>query len=456
MPLSKSPLPPSYSAFAGFLVPLMLTNILQAISGTLSSVFLGRNLGAEALAVAGTFFPILFLLISFSIGVGAGASVLIGRAFGAGDTDKIRLIAGTAVTATFGCGIASAIGGCLFIDRALLLIGTPEALLVPTTLYARAMLLASPLIFFFMVYSSLLRGMGDTRTPLAALMLMCVVNLMSTPWLLTGGFGFRGFGIEGAGIATILTFSAGLLFIIFDLGRRRHALAFDQNFLPHLRIDLAELQDIFRIGVPTGVQVILISIAELAILAVVNRFGESAVAAYGAVNQVVVFVQFPAVSIAIAASIFGAQALGAGCAWHLPSIIRKSLLLNFIISGCLIAATYAGDRALLGLFLENGHILSEARTILHITLWSHILFTTAGVLVGIMRASGVVWVPTIISMFAIVCVEVPVAYAFSGPFGLEGVWLAYPVAFATLLASQAVYFWFVWRPKNLAPATIAS
>ncbi len=144
-----------------------------------------------------------------------------------------------------------------------------------------------------------------------------------------------------------------------------------------------------------------------------NRHGSSATAAYGAVTQVVNYVQFPALSIAITASILGAQAIGAGKFERVRAILRTGLWLNAAITGSLVLLGYALSHWLLGLFITQPEVRAQAEHLLHIMLWSLLLFGFQAVVGGIMRASGVVLVPVAISIGCIALVQLPAAYALS-------------------------------------------
>ena len=122
-----------------------------------------------------------------------------------------------------------------------------------------------------------------------------------------------------------MSFVVATAWLGFHLRRKKSALAPDADFLRHLRVRPALLKAVLKVGVPTGVQMIVVSLAEIALLSFVNAYGSNATAAYGAVNQVVAYVQFPAISIAITASILGAQAIGAGQAQRLGAITRTAL-----------------------------------------------------------------------------------------------------------------------------------
>ena len=208
---------------------------------------------------------------------------------------------------------------------------------------------------------------------------------------------------------------------------------------------------LFRsIGVPTGLQVMMVSLAEIAVISFVNRFGSSATAAYGAVNQVVNYVQFPAISIGISASIFGAQCIGARREDKLGSVIRSAVGLNYFIGAILIGLCYLFAWAILGWFITDLNTLHIAHQLLMITLWSYAIFGNWSVLSGIMRGSGdVIW-PTAIGIFTIWGVEVPAAYLLMQHVGLKGVWLGYPIAYCVGLTLAFCYYEFVWKRKTHA------
>lgn len=440
---------PLWRTFLLFLIPMVAANVLQALSGTINNVYLGQMIGVDALAAVSAFFPILFLFISFIIGLGAGASVLIGQAFGAQKFDEVKRVAGTTLAVAILFGLLVAAFGGLFTGRILALVGTPADILPSATGYARIMLIAMPGLFVFLLFTAMMRGVGDTVTPLYALALSTAVGLAVTPMLIRGSFGLPKLGVESGAVASILSFLLALVWLAWFLRRRRHPLAPDAVLLRGLVIDRAILVAVLKIGLPSGVQLILVSLSEVAVLALVNSFGSQATAAYGTVNQVVSYVQFPAISIAITASILGAQAIGAGRADRLGQITRTGLVLTLVISGTLVLLAYVFSRRIIGFFITDPAVIELAQRLLHITLWSYIVFGLAAVVAGVMRASGTVLVPTAIAIIAIVGIEVPVAYALAPRLGIDGVWIAYPVAFAAMLAMQSAYYWFVWRKKPI-------
>jgi Na+-driven multidrug efflux pump len=216
-----------------------------------------------------------------------------------------------------------------------------------------------------------------------------------------------------------------------------------------MRPNPALLRTVLRLGIPTAIGMVMISLAELVLLGLVNGFGSHATAAYGAVNQIISYVQFPAISIAISVSIFGAQAIGRGNPGQVGMIVRTGLEMNLVLTGGLVALGYLFSRPLMALFIADSTVLELAQELLHITLWSMVLFGMATVFSGAMRAGGTVWMPLLISMVAITLVEVPVAIVLSRTIGIKGVWIAYPVTFATMFVLQMAYYGLVWRKRTI-------
>jgi putative MATE family efflux protein len=441
---------PLWQRFLIFLVPLMLSNILQALSGTINSVFIGQLIGVDALAATAAFFPILFFLISFIIGLASGSTVLIGQAFGAKNELKVKQIAGTTMTVTFLSGIVVAIIGAVFTKQIMSVLGVPANILETSTAYGRIIFIGMPGFFVFLIATSILRGVGDTVTPLVSLVISILVGLVVTPAFILGWGGLPRLGVLSAAVAFIVGFLVVLIFLFVYLRARKHPLAPDRVFLTHLNVDFGLLRLILKLGVPAGVQMIVSSLAAIVVVGIINRFGSNATAAYGAVGQVMSYVQFPAMSIAIAGSIFGAQAIGAGQADQLGRITRTALMMNLFLTGGLILIAYLFSRSLVALFITDAAVIEITQTLLHIVLWSVLAFGFAGVLSGIMRASGDVLIPMLLSLGTIVLVETPLAlYLSTTPLGLNGIWIAYATSFSTMLLLQAIYYWFFWRSKPI-------
>jgi putative MATE family efflux protein len=430
---------------------MMLSNILQALFGTINNVYLGQMIGVDALAAVSVFFPVMFFFVAFVMGLSSGATVLIGQAWGAGEPGKVRAVAGATLTVALLCATTIALFGDLFSRPLLIALATPPDILEEASTYARIMMITMPLTFVFILLTAMLRGVGDTMTPLLALTISTAVGLAVTPALIRGWLGLPRLGVASAAWASAASSLLTLLWLAANLRRRHHPLAFDAAFLRSMRLDGALLGKVMRLGIPAAVGMVVMSLAELVLLGLVNGFGSSATAAYGAVNQVMSYVQFPAMSIAISVSIFGAQAIGRGNADRLGSIVRTGLAMNLVLTGGLVALAYLFSRAIMSFFIIDAAVLDLAQGLLHIVLWSSVLFGMATVFSGMMRASGTVLMPLLISIFAIAAIEVPVAVILSRAIGIEGIWAAYPITFAAMFILQMSYYMLVWRKRTIRP-----
>lgn len=439
---------PMWKVLLVFLLPMMGSNILQSLGGTVSSILLGRMLGVEALATVSGFFPVLFFLVSFVIGIGSGSAVLIGQAYGARDHERLEAVMGTTLTTAFLLGAIMAVAGEIFVYPLLHLVATPANILQPTASFARIMFRFMPMIFLYVVYTTFMRGIGDSKTPLYFLIMSTVLTLLFTPLLIAGWWGLPAFGVNGAAYASVIAWGITLVAFVIYLQKTHHPMRIERDTLHHLRIDWQLLKLLVKIGIPSSVQMVMISLAEIAVLSFVNKFGSHATAAYGAVNQIIGYVQMPAVSLGIAVSIFGAQAIGAGRQEQLRPILRAGVRLNFFVGGILVALTYMFAHELLSLFLTDQYTLRLAFDLLMITLWGYLIFGVNVVLAGIMRSSGTVFWPTALAIASIWGVEVPVAYVLSGRLGLNGIWLGYPAAFICGLVLQAGYYHLFWKRRE--------
>ncbi|MHC4040916.1 MATE family efflux transporter [Bradyrhizobium sp. 23AC] len=440
---------PLWTTFLRFLTPLMLSNALQSLFGTVSNVYLGQMIGIDALAAASAFFPVMFFLFAFVMGLSTGATVLIGQAFGAGEHGRIKSVVGTTLAVGLLLSISVALTGGLFSRPLMMALATPADILDQASAYARIMLLTMPLGFVFLLMTAMIRGVGDALTPLLALALSTAIGLILTPMLIRGSFGLPAAGITSPAWAAAISNALTLIVLAFYLLRKKHALAPDAALLGHLRLNGAMLGKILGIGLPSAIGMVVMAIAELALLGLVNRFGSEATAAYGAVNQVMGYTQFTAISISIAVSILGAQAVGSSDRARLVGIVRTGLAFNLVLTGGLVALIYLAPRAILGIFITDAAVLDLAKGLLNIALWSSVPFGLATVFSGAMRAAGVALTPMLLSIFAIIAIELPAAVILSHTIGLPGVWAAYPIVFCAMFALQMGYYLMVWRKRAI-------
>ncbi|MDJ1476936.1 MATE family efflux transporter [Bacillus sp. LS15-K4] len=442
---------PIWKSMSMFLVPLLLSNVLQSIGQLFGMVVVGRWLGVNDLAAISAFFPLFFLLVSFVIGIGSGSSILIGQAFGAKNEDRLKAIVGTTLTFTFIIGVVLAIIGSIFAMDIMRLMGTPENIIDISVHYARILFISMPVLFLYFAYTTFMRGTGDSKTPFYFLIVSTALNMILLPILIFGWLGAPKLDVYGAAYASVISTVITFIVMLVYLKKKNHPLQLDSTVRKYLRMDRELLKLLLRLGIPASINMILVSLSEIAVIAFVNRYGSDATAAYGVVNQVASYVQMPAVSLGITVSIFAAQSIGANQFDRLQKVVKAGIIMNYVIGGVLISLIYLFSRDILSLFLTSQTTIEIAHSLVMITLWSYLIFGHAQIISATMRASGTVLWPTVIGVVSIWLVEVPVAYylSYHTSLGIEGIWIGYPAAFIVSLLLQYAYYKLSWQKKRI-------
>ncbi len=180
------------------------------------------------------FFPILFFLISFAVGIGSGSSILIGQTYGGGKISKMKEVVGVTLAFTMLASAFVAILGSMFTANILRWMGTPENILQESIEYARILFVSLPITFMYMTYTTFLRGVGDSKTPLYALVLNTVLNITLLPLLMFGWLGLPAFGLNGAAYAAVFANFITFVFLIAYLYTTKHVLKPDRTILRNL------------------------------------------------------------------------------------------------------------------------------------------------------------------------------------------------------------------------------
>lgn len=422
--------------------PLLLTNALQVLSGTLVNLYVGQTLGTRALATMTAVFPVMLVVHSLLNGFGLGASVLSGQAWGAKDPAKLRQVAGTGAAGLmlFCVGmVALAVAAMPYL---LVLLKVPTELRADAVLYGRLAALNALVVAPTILSMALLRSTGNTVIGFRGLVVFCVGVVIATPLCV------HAFGVHGAAVGPGLAIAANLAWNLWDMSQSGHPLAW-RHLTHHLHLKWPHLRQVLRIGIPGSLFGVTAALADMAVITLVNPHGPSATAAWGVVMQVNNWVHFPMTAIAIAASTFAAQAIGGGRPHEIDEITRVAMGMIAVIGG-LVAGLFAlAAPWFLGFFLVEPEPLAIAVTLLRISVWSSLLLALAMVLSATMRAAGTVMHPTAIYIACFALMLYPAALYLDRRLGIQGVWLAYALTHVVALALQAAYFFGIWRARPI-------
>ena len=434
-----------------FLIPVIFASVIQSLGQVIGIIVVGQTLGDDALAAISAFFPLFFFLISFAIGIGSGSSILIGQSYGGGNLPQMKEVTGVTLAFTIVLSVIAALVGGIFTEEILVWMGTPDNILYASTLYARILFVTLPITFLYLVYTTFLRGVGDSKTPFYFLVLNIILNVILLPLLMFGWLGLPEFGLYGAAYAAVLSNLFTLILFIGYLHKTNHVLKLDLIVLKHFKFKGSILKNLLRLAIPTSIGMVAMAMSEIAVITFVNEYGSKATAAYGIVNQIASYVQIPAISISIAISVFVAQSIGSGKQSNIREITKFGLTLNYLFGGVLIVLACLLSNPLLQIFLNDTETIEIAQNLILISFWSYVILGHTMAISATMRASGTVLWPTIFTISSIWMIQVPAAFFLSQytTLGIQGIWLAYPIAFLTNLIVQFVYYQLAWKKKNL-------
>lgn len=460
---AASPLPPRQTARGGgradltqgpitrtlilFALPTLASNVLQTMSGSVNSIWVGRFLGESALAATANANIIMFLMFGAFFGFGMAATVLIGQSMGRGDIEAARRASGGAIGHAILFSLVIAVIGWFASDHILRWLETPAEAFALAHDYLRVTFVAVPASMLMVMLSMASRGAGDAVTPLRFMILTVVLDIILNPLLILGIGPFPRLGIAGSALATAIAGAISLLGMIGWFYAKNHVLRLRGRELAYLCPSIGELRFIVGRGLPMGAQMLVISGAGLVMVGLVNREGLVTAAAYGATLQLWNYIQMPALAVGAAVSAMAAQNIGAQRWDRVASVTTSGMAINLAMTGVLIAILLLFDRAALGLFLGSGsEAIDVARHAQYIATWTFLPFGTTIVLIGTLRANGSVVPPLIILFLSMFPIRLGIYYFGYPVIGSDIIWWSFPLSsLASLAMAWAVYRRGAWR-----------
>lgn len=451
--LTSGPIAPAVLAFA---IPTLISSILQSLNGSINTIWVGRFLGESALAATSNANMIMFLLMAFVFGFGMAASVLSGQAFGAGDVDRVRRVAGTAIGGFLPVAIAIGVIGWFAAPALLQALATPADVTPLALSYLRVIFLAMPPILLFIVLIMTLRGTGDAMTPLWFMIAAVFLDAGLNPVFILGLGPAPELGIAGSATATVIANYVTLIGLVLYIYRRDLVVRLRGAERAYLIPDRALLGVMIRKGIPMGLQMIVISSSALILIGLVNREGVHTTAAFGVAMQLWAYIQMPAMALGAAVSAMAAQNIGAGKWERVGSITGVAILYNLLITGVLVLLLWLADRPALALFLGgDSEAIPIAQHIQLLATWSFLLMGVTMILFGTVRANGAVIAPLVILFIGLFPVRLGFALAGYPALGADALWLSFPVASTVNLGLAAAYYWHGgWRKARMGPQPV--
>jgi len=445
-------------------LPIVLTNLMQTAYNLADTFWLGQY-STNALAAISFAFPMVFLLISLGMGLSVAGSVLVAQHTGAEEKDKAEYAASQTVTFAF---LASAILGVIgypFVRQFLSFLGASPEVLPGATSYMQVVALGLPFMFGFFVFISLMRGAGDTITPMLVMFGTVVINIVLDPFLINGWtlvsnapvvgtIAFPELGIQGAAIATVFSRSLAMLVGLYIMISGRRGI---QINIEDMKPDLRYWRKILHIGLPASVEGTGRALSINALLIVVGLFSKEVVAAFGIGTRVFSVIFLPAIAVARGVETMTGQNVGAGKydrAQKANYVAAKGL---FGVLGVAGVAIFFVPTPIISVFTNDPAVLDIGAEFLRYVALSFGFIGIQRAFTGGFRGAGKTLIAAAISVITLAVIRLPIAYVasqgvlptdlwFFGQSDPRGIWIAFFVS--NVAGAVIAWLWFrrgTWR-----------
>lgn len=420
-----------------FSLPLMLSSILQLMFNAVDIIVVGRFSGSQALAAVGSTTALINIFTNLFIGISLGANVLAARYYAAGRNKEMSETVHTAITLALISGVVMAFVGLIFAKGALELMGTPEDVIRLSTLYMRIYFLGMP---FFMLYNygaAILRAVGDTKRPLIFLIISGCANAVLNMMLVI----IFHLGVAGVAIGTVISQMISCVLVLRCLYRSEGSY---QLRFSKLSIKSAYLKPIFQVGIPAGIQSMVINFSNALLQSSVNSFGSTAMAGYTAANNVLGFLYVSVNAITQACMSFTSQNYGVGKYKRMDRVLFDCLILTVGVAGILGGGAYLFGAQIMRIYTQDPKVIACGLEILAITTVPYFLCGIMDLFPGALRGMGYSAVPMILSVIGTVGTRIFWIFAaFPQHRSLYFLFISYPGSWAATIVMQVICFYFV-------------
>lgn len=425
-------------------------NAFQQLYNTVDSVIVGRYVGKEALAAVGQSFPIIFLSVALVMGFGMSSNVLIAQYYGAKRFDRVQAVIDTSLVVTMLFSLVIAVLGLLFAPSILALMRTPPDIVAPASTYLRIIFAGMPALFGYNAISSVQRGLGDSKTPLYALIISTVINVILDLFFVIG----LGMGVSGVAIATVIAQAVSLTWTYSYLVKKN---PFIQGNPFKMRFDRESFIAIMRMGLPSGIQQALIAAGFMTLTGIVNLFGTDPAAAFAAVSKLESFAVMPAMNFSLAIASFTGQNLGAGRIDRVRRGLRVGVIMAFSVTLAVATTLFLAGRQLLTMFTGDAEVMRIGAEYLKIVSLAYLMQTIMFTVSGVIRGAGRMVFTLVMALLSMWIVRIPFALFLSSRFGTRGIWYAIDIGFFVGMAGSLIYYFSgAWKSSSAPKPASAS
>lgn len=403
-----------------FSAPLLLSNALQTSYQFIDSLWVGNLLGSQALAALSISGPLIFTMLSFILGVNGATMTVLSQKKGADDWEGLKESLNSFVFVLALLAIVFGAIGLIFAPQFLHLMGAPQAILPLATLYIRINFTGILFLFGYNFISSVLRALGDSRTPIQFVAVAVVLNTIINPLLIKEG----GLGISGAALSTVISqgvaFFYGLIYSI-----KRANVPFSMPRIP----SLSQIKLISKLGLPSGLQMMAISAGSAAITSVAARFGSSVLAGFGASQRINNLIMMPIQTLGTASQSMAGQNIGSKSWKRVGHIAKTGLIFVLSISLAIGCLTFFFSHDIIRWFTSDPKALKFGSIYLKGIAFFYLFLGINFVLNAIMRAAGAMFQVLILNLISFWILRVPLTNLTAHLWGSNGIAIGIGLSF---------------------------
>ena len=430
-----------------FALPILAANVLQGSMQLVNVLWVGNLLGSQALAAVTVAHAVLMLVLAFVLGLNNATLTIFAQLRGSGDAARTDAYLGAFAILLLGLSALVGIGGWLASGWLLAVLDTPPEVVAQAQAFLRINFAGTVFLVGYNFIGTLLRAFGNSRTPLYFVVLATVLAGALAPLLIEG----LGMGVAGAAWAMVLAQGAAFVYSLVFLARRPAEYPF------RLRLPgLAEFRTILELGVPSGVQMVVIYAGTAVILSLVNSFGGQVVAGFGAAQRLDSIVLLPAVALGMAVNSMAAQNIGAGQWGRVAEVTRAGVVCNVAIMAAVSGVLLLWAEPLVALFVRDRESVAFGASYLRIIALFYPFIGLNFIFNGVVRSSGAMLQVLVLNIISLWVLRVPLAHWLAAMHGEPGIALGIGISFLlSSLVSLAYYRWGGWRSRRLFAETAA-
>jgi putative MATE family efflux protein len=427
-------------------LPIVITNLLQTAYNLVDTFWLGQY-SDDALAAISFAFPIVFLLISLGMGFAVAGSVLVAQHTGANEEEEAEYAASQVMA--FSLVSSVVLGGAAYfvVGDFIALTGASDTVVRLATEYMRVISLGLVFMFGFFTFIFLMRGYGDTITPMLVMLGSVVLNIVLDPFLIFGWGPFPRMGIQGAAVATVFSRSLALVVGLFLMLNTTYGV---RVRLRDMKPDLAFVRRILRIGGPASVETTGRAVSINALLFVVGMFGDPVAAAFGIGTRVFSVIFLPAAAVAQGVETMTGQNIGAGKPDRVERANHLAARTMFVVLAAMGVVTWLFADSVVGVFTDDAVIIAEGATFLRFVAPTFGFLGVMRAYIGGIRGTGKTLTAAAITVLVVGLARLVIAYFGATSFGAEGLWFAF--AASNVIGATVAFAWFSrggWREMDL-------